>query len=83
MAKKGKKREVKEISMTPLLWLGFIIIIGVALVNSFFSGFPKSISTILYMVGLLALIIYMWQKAFERRTGYEEAPENKKSGKKK
>lgn len=83
MAKKGKKREVKKISLTPLLWLGFIIIIGVALVNSFFPNIPKGVSTILYMVGLLALIIYMWQKAFERRTGYEEMPENKKSGKKK
>lgn len=82
MAKKGKKREVKKISMTPLLWLGFILVIGVSLVNAFFPNFSKGISTILYLIGLLALVVYMWQKAFERRTGYEELPENKKSSKK-
>ena len=83
MAKKTKKREPKKISMTPLLWLGFLLVIGMAIVNSIFPNFPQGVSTILYIVGLLALIVYMWQKAFERRTGYEEEPENKKSNKKK
>lgn len=78
MNRKTKKREVKEISMTPLLWLGFLLVVGLAIVNSIFPGFPKGLSTILYIVGLLALIVYMWQKAFERRTGYEETPVNKK-----
>lgn len=84
MAKKEKKkRELKKISMTPLLWLGFLLIIGLSIVNSIFPNFPTGVSTILYIVGLLALIVYMWQKAFERRTGYEELPEKKKSEKKK
>lgn len=83
MAKKDKKRQIKEISMTPLLWLGFLLVVGMAIVNSIFPGFPKAVSTILYIIGLLALVVYMWQKAFERRTGCEELPENKKSGKKK
>ena len=83
MANNKKKREVKKISMTPLLWLGFIMIIGVALLNSFFPNFPKGLSTVLYVVGLLALVTYMWQIAFEKRTGYEELPEKKKSAKKK
>lgn len=83
MAKKQNKKEKKDISMTPLLWLGFLLVIGVSILNSVFPGFPKAVSSILYVVGLLALIVYMWQKAFERRTGYEELPENKKSGKKK
>ena len=83
MAKKEKKkRELKEISMTPLLWLGFLLVIGLSIVNSVFPNFPKPISAVLYVVGLLALIVYMWQKAFERRTGYEELPENKKSSRK-
>lgn len=84
MAKKEKKKkELKKISMTPLLWLGFLLVIGLSIVNSIFPNFPKGVSSILYIVGLLALIVYMWQKAFERRTGYEELPENKKSAKKK
>lgn len=83
MAKdKKKKRELKKISMTPLLWLGFILVIGLAIVNSIFPNFPKGVSTVLYVVGLLALVVYMWQKAFERRTGYEELPENKSTNKK-
>lgn len=82
MAKKERKRKAKEISMTPLLWLGFLLVIGTALVNSIFPNFPQALSNVLYVVGLLALIVYMWQKAFERRTGYEEMPENKKSNKK-
>ena len=82
MAKEKKKRQVKEISMTPLLWLGFILVIATALANSFFPNFPKGLSNVLYVFGLLALVIYMWQKSFEKRTGYEELPENKKSGKK-
>ena len=82
MAKK-KKKELKKISMTPLLWMGIIIVIGLSIVNSIFPNFPKGVSTILYIVGLLALIVYMWQIAFEKRTGYEELPENKKSNKKK
>lgn len=82
MADKKRKRKAKEISMIPLLWLGFLLVIGTALVNSIFPNFPKGLSNVLYVVGLLALIVYMWQKAFERRTGYEEMPENKKSNKK-
>lgn len=83
MAKDNKKKQLKEISMTPLLWFGFILIVATALVNSFFPNFPKAVSTVAYVFGLFALIIYMWQKAFEKRTGYEELPEKKKSGKKK
>lgn len=83
MAKNAKNKDKKDISLTPLLWLGFLMVLGVAILNSIFPGFPKGLSTILYVVGLLALVIYMWQKAFERRTGYEEMPENKKSNKKK
>ncbi len=83
MAKNTKKRELKKISMTPLLWLGFLLVVGMAIVNSIFPNFPNGVSTILYIVGLLALIVYMWQKAFERRTGHEEEPENKKANKKK
>ncbi len=80
---KNKKRELKKISMTPLLWLGILLVVGLSILNSIFPNFPKGVSTILYIVGLLALIVYMWQIAFEKRTGYEELPENKKSAKKK
>ena len=72
MAKNDKKAK-KEITMTPLMYMGFIIVCVTALLQSFIPAFPAILSNILYIVGVLALVVYMIQIAFEKRTGKREA----------
>lgn len=89
MAKQNSKKDKKEVrkitSLTPLLGLGFILIVVTALLSSLISGFPKGLETILYIVGILALLVYMFQIAFEKRTGRkggtDEPINHKSSGK--
>lgn len=72
MAKKNKKRSVKDISLVPLAYFGGILI-GIAVVlQNVWSGMPKTVANIMYIIGVLALIIYMIQIAFENRTGKSE-----------
>lgn len=71
-ANKSKKKQVKEISMLPLLYLGIILIIVTIILGSIFPNMPSGISTVLYLMGVVALIVYMLQVAFEKRTGKAE-----------
>lgn len=79
MAKKNskgnsaKKEAKKDISMTPLMYLGFIIVCVTALLQSLIPEFPQALGNILYVIGVLALVVYMIQIAFEKRTGKREA----------
>ena len=83
MAKNSKKAK-KEITMTPLMYMGFIIVCVTALLQSFIPAFPAMLGNILYIIGVLALVVYMIQVAFEKRTGKREAGgENIESGIKK
>ena len=76
--KKNKKKAEKEITMVPLAYLGGILIGITVLLQNVWSGMPKTVANILYIVGVLALIIYMVQIAFEKRTGKpEEGAETK------
>ena len=74
MAKKNskgngaKKEAKKDISMTPLMYLGFIIVCVTALLQSLIPKFPQALGNILYVIGVLALVVYMIQIAFEKRT---------------
>lgn len=83
MARNGKKAK-KEVTMTPLMYMGFIIVCVTALLQSLIPAFPALLGNILYVVGVLALVVYMIQVAFEKRTGKREAGgENIDSGIKK
>ena len=79
MAKKNskgngaKKDAKKDISLTPLMYLGFIIVCVTALLQSLIPKFPQALGNILYVIGVLALVVYMIQIAFEKRTGKREA----------
>lgn len=79
MAKKNskgngaKKEAKKDISLTPLMYLGFIIVCVTALLQSLIPEFPQALGNILYVIGVLALVVYMIQIAFEKRTGKREA----------
>lgn len=81
-SKKGEKQP--NLSMTPLMVLGFILIILNIALSYFIDGYGQStISTILYIVAILAFVVYMYQIAFEKRTGKKELSEDEKPQKKK
>jgi mannose/fructose/N-acetylgalactosamine-specific phosphotransferase system component IIC len=81
---KGKKKEKKlNFSLTPFLYIGFVIVCVTALLQSFIPNFPEGLRNILYIVGVLAMVLYMLQIAFEKRTGKREndAPEKESKSK--
>lgn len=73
MAKNKKKAKKKEISMTPLMYMGFIMVCVTGILQAFIPAFPKMLANVLYIIGVLALAVYMMQIAFEKRTGKSEA----------
>ena len=84
---KGKKKEKKlNFSLTPFLYIGFVIVCATALLQSFVPAFPEVLRNVLYIVGVLAMVVYMFQIAFEKRTGKREndvpAKENKSKNRK-
>ena len=85
MAKGNKKDKKINFSLTPFLYGGFIVVCVTALLQSFIPAFPEVLRNILYIVGVLAMVVYMFQIAFERRTGKREndAPEKQNKGKSK
>ena len=85
MAKGNKKEKKMNLSLTPFLYGGFIVVCVTALLQSFIPAFPEVLRNILYIVGVLAMVVYMFQIAFERRTGKREndAPEKQNKGKSK
>ena len=81
---KGKKKERKmNFSFTPFLYGGFIVVCVTALLQSFIPNFPEGLRNILYIVGVLAMVVYMLQIALEKRTGKREndAPEKESKSK--
>lgn len=83
MAKGKKKEKILNFSLTPFLYIGFVIVCVTALLQSFIPNFPEGLRNILYIVGVLAMIVYMLQIAFEKRTGKREndAPEKESKSK--
>ena len=83
MAKGQKKEKKLNFSLTPFLYIGFVIVCVTALLQSFIPNFPEGLRNILYIVGVLAMIVYMLQIAFEKRTGKREndAPEKESKSK--
>lgn len=81
---KGKKKEKKlNFSLTPFLYIGFVIVCVTALLQSFIPNFPEGLRNILYIVGVLAMVVYMFQIAFEKRTGKRENDASEKESKSK
>lgn len=84
--KKSKKAEQKKISLVPFLYMGVILVLVTALLQNVWPGFPQGLRNILYIIGILALIVYMMQVAFEKRTGKSEPDDevkgNRLSGRK-
>ncbi len=83
MAKGKKKEKILNFSLTPFLYIGFVIVCVTALLQSFIPNFPEGLRNILYIVGVLAMVVYMLQIAFEKRTGKREndAPEKESKSK--
>ena len=69
MAKGNKKERKMNFSLTPFLYGGFIVVCVTALLQSFIPAFPEILRNVLYIVGVLAMVVYMFQIAFVKRTG--------------
>lgn len=82
MAKERKQRNT-NISFTPFLYIGFILVCATALLDSFIPGFPGIVRNLLYVFGVMFMVVYMLQIASEKRTGKREndVPATKNSGK--
>ncbi len=70
--KKEQEKDIRKLTMVPLFVLGIVVIFATALLQSFFPNFPELVRNILYFVGIAALVVYMIQIAFEKRTGKSE-----------
>lgn len=73
---KKKKREAKEISFSSLLTMGIIFILATYILGAVFPKIPTAVTNILYLIGILSLVVYMIQIAFEKRTGKAELSED-------
>lgn len=84
MAKKSKKEKKINFSLTPFLYIGFVLVCATALLDSLIPGFPQIARNLMYIFGVLCMVLYMVQIAFEKRTGKREndVPASKNSGKK-
>jgi len=72
-AKAGKKKkQVKEINFGSLLTMGIIFIVAALILGMIFPNIPDIIPNIMYIIGVISLVVYMIQIAFEKRTGKAE-----------
>lgn len=77
-SKKNQKTEEKKITMVPFLYMGIILIFITAILQKYWAGFPEGLRNLLYLFGVIALVVYMMQIAFEKRTGKSEPDEEPK-----
>ena len=70
--KKEKEQDIRKLTMVPLFVMGIVIIFATALIQSLVPDFSASLRNILYFVGIAALVVYMIQICFEKRTGKSE-----------
>ena len=71
--KKEQEKDIRKLTMVHLFVLGIVVIFATALLQSFLPNFPALVRNILYFVGIAALVVYMIQIAFEKRTGKSES----------
>ncbi|MCF0138482.1 MAG: hypothetical protein HUJ66_08995 [Oscillospiraceae bacterium] len=74
---KSKKNQ-KKISLKPFLFIGVGIIVVNMILGELIPKMPLGLTNVLYIFGILALLLYMMQFAFENRTGKEELSEEER-----
>ena len=81
-AKKKKTADkADKLTLTPFLFIGFVIVCVTAILQNVLDNFPTTLRNILYFVGIMAMVVYMLQVAFERRTGKKNGEEAKSQNK--
>ena len=63
-----QKKSGATININGFLYLGIVVIVATAVLGRFID-IPKGVSSILYLVGIIALVLYMWEIQYRRRTG--------------
>ena len=66
---KQKNGPVKAVNINGFLYLGVILVAATAVLSNVFPAIPKAVTAILYVVGVIALVLYMWEIQYRRRTG--------------
>ena len=73
-----QKKSGATININGFLYLGIVVIVATAVLGRFID-IPKGVSSILYLVGIIALVLYMWEIQYRRRTGdYNDEGTSKK-----
>lgn len=65
---KQRKNSANPININGFLYLGIALIAATAILSRVFT-IPKGIASILYVIGIIALVLYMWEIQYRRRTG--------------
>jgi membrane protein implicated in regulation of membrane protease activity len=65
--KKGARNA--SIDINSFLVLGVVLVAAAAILGAVVPGFPKAVGNIMYLIGALALVLYMWEIQYRRRTG--------------
>ena len=79
-----KKTSQKSININAFLYLGVALIVITTVLNLLIESIPSGVLTVLYLMGILALVLYMWEIQYRRRTGDyndEGTPTSKKKKK--
>lgn len=79
-----KKTSQKSININSFLYLGVALIVITTVLNLLIESIPSGVLTVLYLMGILALVLYMWEIQYRRRTGDyndEGTPTSKKKKK--
>lgn len=77
-----KKTSQKSININAFLYLGVALIVITTVLNLLIESIPSGVLTVLYLMGILALVLYMWEIQYRRRTG-DYNDEGTPTGKKK
>lgn len=75
MAKKNKdkgKKNQKALNFNILLFFGLILIAAALVLKAFIPDLSKIVTNLLYITALFSFVVYMWQIAYEKRTGKPE-----------
>jgi Fe2+ transport system protein B len=64
-----KKNTVKSANINSFLLLGVVLVGAAVAIGAFFPQAPSVVSTVLYIMGVTAFVLYMWEIQYRRRTG--------------
>jgi len=65
------KKKTKFININMFLYIGVALIVIASTIQITLPNVPSVVSNVLYIVGILSFIVYMFEIQYRRRTGDE------------